>query len=723
VTSSSFGHGLNARRRKVGGAAPPPPASNVTSINADGFSAEWDGSIPTGPALSGIAPVLRAGFNSNGNADTWTDTVQVPHRLRTPYNTPAGSNLAYQTNAALYAYTASTVALEDWVCAADALVGGTNNSALVSPAPLFRWVGIDRICVGAGGNFPANTIGIAAAHWAAGRRYAGKQVSAVRFIMTDGTNSVSVVVSTPTLSPTTGHFAGWAGPRVPLFMVPETDISTLNQGLLRLKCEVLPQVGTTASIGKSEDFADGTRWLPSDRFFRHDTTRATTPIIAVVVAGSPEPGGIASTDPAVARANPFPNAFRAKNGILAADPDGIVDGAEIWFRTTPTSLSLNSTTVALIPQQIAALTVKPDPEIDRATIAFVSPTFAPRLGDGLVSPVIGGRYHVQGFNLQRAATGSVFDNSAGVQEVVFIDVNYNNDNRNSVIIATGWNTELEMKWLGCTISGAFSANSFWQQAFAGAPHKFQGCFCSSTGNASVSAWELIGNRFSVVGSGNYPSVSGSNRAFAYFNEIFTITASSATFRCGATGAYVGNMFERSAGGNRILILSGDGEGFSTTHVVVHNNTTTGSGTDGGINAMYDETAGTPRTHVFHSFKGNANLASQASKGDINMADATRLGNRAYDHGVGSRDSFATSTSFPLTFFGMGGANFASAASFEFIDNKSIISGVPGTGGGNYRTNPGSILRGANRRSLVSHDLDGNARPATSDDTGAYYAAP
>jgi hypothetical protein len=103
-----------------------------------------------------------------------------------------------------------------------------------------------------------------------------------------------------------------------------------------------------------------------------------------------------------------------------------------------------------------------------------------------------------------------------------------------------------------------------------------------------------------------------------------------------------------------------------------------------------------------------------------------VGNFPYLHGVGCRDNFITTpTGFPQAFGGLRTATLGGSGVYRSPGFTNSLTGnalVAGPGVGNYRPAMGSPLLGANPDPLISHDIDGRARPLVADNIGAYAPA-
>ena len=120
-----------------------------------------------------------------------------------------------------------------------------------------------------------------------------------------------------------------------------------------------------------------------------------------------------------------------------------------------------------------------------------------------------------------------------------------------------------------------------------------------------------------------------------------------------------------------------------------------------------------------------------TKGDVFQADGARIGNWAFENGVGCEGEFSQfidadnggiGSGFAQDFPGLR-ASIGTSNSVRnnplFIDDEATSSGpTVGLGGGNYRLGSGSPAD--NRVSpVLRFDLDGNARSASLATSGAY----
>ena len=251
----------------------------LTSINADGWSATY-GSPPTFDPVGSpqTFTVARSGFNSSGTGVTVNDTITLMKRIRQPY--PNQGTL-----------TADQVALSEFVYSGETISGVTNNSTRAYPKPQAMWLTPDlERCRTTTFN----------ARLAVSHAYArsGRPVAAVKFIASDGTNTVNQTVSTMT----TASYAG-SGFYAPYFEAA-INTSTLNQGaLITLDVIIYPWVGDAfqASVDAST--------YPSPNFtvlkFLNDRTGGYGEAYAYVDTAGNNGTAVVSATPATAAASPY----------------------------------------------------------------------------------------------------------------------------------------------------------------------------------------------------------------------------------------------------------------------------------------------------------------------------------------------------------------------------------------------------------------------------------
>jgi hypothetical protein len=193
---------------------------------------------------------------------------------------------------------------------------------------------------------------------------------------------------------------------------------------------------------------------------------------------------------------------------------------------------------------------------------------------------------------------------------------------------------------------------------------------------------------------------------------------------------VQNVWEYTSAttGPAIRISADDATG-NTSHIVLHHNTFAGFFLNGRANIFYDDGT-TARTSKLMSCKGNIHVQIN-TKSDVFQANGARIGNWAYEFGVGCEGEFSQfidadnggiGSGFAQDYPGLR-ASIGTSNSVRndplFIDDNATSSGPTlGTGNGNYRLSSGSPAD--NRVApVLRFDLDGNARSASLATSGAY----
>jgi len=220
-----LGLGLTNTRRAGGGGGPATRAS-ITAIQADGWSADDSSPITYDPVASPQYVVAsRQGYNTSGGTTSITEAMVITQRVRQ----------AYPSQASL---TANRVALSDYIYSTDTIAGVTNSSTEASPKPICNSVVPDRIIVG-----DTLHLEMLAFHRNARNR---SQVPAVEFSATDGTTTVTQIVSAMTVS----ERGGDANPVI--VYQCDLDISTLaNPANITTNYKAYPWIGAAASIADS----------------------------------------------------------------------------------------------------------------------------------------------------------------------------------------------------------------------------------------------------------------------------------------------------------------------------------------------------------------------------------------------------------------------------------------------------------------------------------------
>ena len=662
--------------------APPTPISVVA---ADG----WQATMTT-PADLAFSPVIvsRQGYSAAGATTTYFETIVTTKRVRQAYPNHALS-------------TADQVALSDYIYSTDTIAGTTNSSAETSPKPIANWSMVDRKVVG-----NALTLSVVAFH-RNGR--AGKPVAAVEFRATDGTTTVTSTVSalTVTVDPLTGI-------RI-LEYVATLDISGLTDNAnVTANAKVYPWIGAAGSVRDSADLAS--QWLFSPRTFRKNTARAANPPIIRVKAGGNDATAVVSTNPATADASPaatLVGAFnRARDATQLGTAAGALDGLRIqcdagtWTRTaTPTANTVN-----------AAVVVEPIPGVAKA--ACILQIGATNHGFGL------SYLNIRGLTLQRTGAWYINNAASGVTAIEdsAVDFGANTGQLGNATVSQYW------------INAAFGAASTGD-ALINSNGAIQAMMRGCTGGAanSVAKIEMICHLGNAMSGGRLDSSAtrAQDGVIVAFNKFLSagngtsIPVSAGVGSAISGFALVQNVFEyTSTGLQRSFMPSGDSGTASISHLVCWHNSFAGFDTYGRGNLLYDETTGTARSHKLQSFVGNIHVQIN-TKSDIFKTDGTKLGNWAYDNGVGCRGEFSIyrnaagnlTSGFHQTYPGLsaniGTINTGVGNDPLYTSNQATTSGpTAGAGGGTYTLQAGSPALALVANSPLGTDLAGNARAGT-----------
>jgi hypothetical protein len=272
----------------VSGVTPPP----LLSLAANGYDATYDGTPPTFDPVG--APVTfnvaRQGYDATGASITVNDTLTLMSRVRQ----------AYPNQASL---TADTVVPSSYVYDPDVVAGVTNNSTRAYPQPGAVWINRDLETITSN----SHTLRLAVSH---GHARSGRPVAAVKYIMTDGTNTVEAI-------DTTTEYVSYSasGLGAPVFE-KVMDTSTLTQGAtVTIDAIIYPWVGEEFQLSVDADAYPSPN-LTTLRAFNNRTGAAT--VYYAYVDPADATGGTASTNSATAAAEPFQTLALAAAAIKTA---------------------------------------------------------------------------------------------------------------------------------------------------------------------------------------------------------------------------------------------------------------------------------------------------------------------------------------------------------------------------------------------------------------------
>lgn len=695
----------------------------LAAINPEGWSAQWARGTPPPLPPDGAMriAVSRAGFDAAGAAVTHEESRSVTRRKRRPYPDHADD-------------TPATVALDDYVYATDTMAGVANQSAEVSPRPVAAWVTPSRLLIGATiGAGTGAPVELVAFH----RDFRGRrQVACVLFTITDGTRTLTRMVSATTLSTS----AEDASP-IEVHALPATDIAALATGTIRVDARVWPWIGTAASVLDSA--ATTAPRAFSTRYYHKDAARHAAPPLAYIAANGNNDTGIWSTDPTPAAARPFRDLTGATRAIQqqTAVTGGSYTGCRIRIVDAAPA---NGHAAAWGPrrQLAAGIVIERAPGTPRdQAVVDLSSEFRPWLvGD----VTIGGK-----------ADGFVTFHDVTIARTSDVKIIGSPPEWNAGLCIQFWNVTIRD-----TIGGAVFQNGvhsyFFGAAFTGTA---QWIALSSAGqvrmtrgvvadmnNSAPETWRTIGCALRGVSGG--AASDPAQGAICYGNRFTRMDASGPGFTLAAKAAgdtitgtvVVQNLFEVTGNhpnASPALIVSGDGANGSTVHTVIAHNTIAGHAPGGGSALFHDDSAAdNARSHRLMRLVGNIHCRAGA-RGDIYVGSVQarpydaplRTGHFAWLHGVGCHGEFtqfapadaASAQLYPGT-----AASAATGAGARndplFTDDRAMPdAGGTGPGGGSYTLKPASPARGRVTVHGLGHDLASNPRPAAAGDAAGAYA--
>jgi hypothetical protein len=699
------------------------PASVLSAVQADGWQGVWASATPPtfDPDNNPITQRFsRAGYDANGNATTYTEDLVILRRVRNPYSV-GGAQLTD---------TASNVALQDYVLSTDSAVGVTNSSTEISPKPIAAWTMRDRQMVGDSIYWE-----IAAFHYYARN---GRQVACVRVRGNDGTTQTPWQVVSTTAVSTYCEDAN----AVEVYS-GTLDVSTLAAGTVSnpascwLEAEVMPWIGGTASVCRSEDSSVAREF--SRRYFGRNVTRAASPAYAYVASAGASPAGndatgVWSTDPTVADDFPFltvTGALTAMNvgaGNQAAT-NSIMDGCRIRIVDT---VSMGAGPATARAQIIASLIVERAPGTARAAAIIThGASFRPRLTlTGSPVSLTEGSIVFNDVTINRTGAFTFIGEAANQLQCNFHNVAMPNTNTGSIHTSNA-----HVYFFGITFPT--TVPSLGQTALQ---KRIMRGIVADLNNTGMEGWVTVGCNITRVNALGFADPS---KPFISYSNKW-LNPSSA----GGVGSFQGVVSGGDLGG--LVWVQNLIEATHTTtatagfrfandspalgnivHAVIHHNTETGYGSVNRRNQAYDE-APVARFHKFISQVGD--LPSQLNtKGDVFQLDATRLGQFAYTHGVGCRGNFTMfQTNSAVTYSEMQtfpGLN-CSIGTSSTVRNDPLFTNYQGTGGsggtpssgaggGTYTLTGPSPARSRVANPVLAFDLAGNARPSANDAAGAY----
>lgn len=726
----AFAHSLTRPSYLSGGPAPiVAPFDQVNGPLDDPFVADIAGSFEgwsvvasTPPAAFAQFSVDQEGYDTSGTVTTHRDTFYVTQQLYQPY--PNQTTLS-----------SGNYALSDYIYSTSTIYGGAvNNSALISPKPVANWATLARGVVGNAISTDADPIEVVAFHRNARSK---SEVACVIFHFTDGTTTINVTVSAMTES-----VVATDRNSVLVYRCPQTDITSLNAGVITVNASVYPWVGAAASVRHSSDSAVAREFSP--RYYQKNTTLAAAPWYVCVDNAGNDTLGAVSTVQATAEATPcltIQGALKRATAVLGATTG--VDGVDIVCNDGThilTSTGANQT------QKIGRVTVRrSSTSASRAACIIqggaAAITFQLGSGGTLTSPITTGCIRFKDVRLQRNGNQPfISGNTVNVEvQIEDCDIDFNGTGgantflgANSSIYVNGWTavSALPGAQLGAT------ANGEWRL--------FRGVDIDMD-TRNLEMWLVIGSAVEDMNAlANLSTSRTATGAIAAFNDFrkmagnttWTFTQAAASTVDGLVNSY--NLYEwTTVTSGHSFCMSNDSAVYNNKHVIEHHNTYIGWGVRGRRNMFYDEGA-TARLSQLHSCFGNV-IVGDYTKGDVFVTDGSRLGNWAYKYGVACffecaqyRGNEAVGAGAPESqvYPGMGTVlgttwNIASQTipiDFRFTNPQGVTGAAsPGAGDGTYTLLSNSPVKNVVTSPIRPITLDG-VTVGTTDNAGAYSAA-
>jgi hypothetical protein len=669
-------------------------AALFQNVNADGWSADYASPPTFNPSgAPEYFTVSRQGY-VGAVASTITEDLICTQRIRQ----------AYPSQASL---TTDQVALSDYIYSTDTVTGATNASAETSPKPVANWAMADRQMVG-------NTVRLEVVAFHRNAR-AREEVAAVEFRATDGSTTVTQIV-------TTSSILGHAEDLYPIIgYVCDLDISTLsNPATITVNAKVYPHIGAAASVLDSADQSGAREFSP--RFYRRDTALAATPVYAYVNSstGNDTTGAVSATA-ATAEASPCATISGAISRLHSVN--GRVDGCIIRCMAGTHVLSTGSI-VATRTQDYARLVVTRDPNASRAGVTITFGAGATRLRLGAA----GGWLTLDDVSVQRTGVTGPIGEAASLLVLQFERCNFNNNAQNAAVI--GGNADTGFAWTTFSGLAASALNAGSREI-----RMLRGCTIPSA-TSSIEGWLVLGCLVTSPTGGFTTGSRTASGAIIGFNWCRSPSAVTTLlvvgFSADATGvAIVQNVVEfTSATTATAMALTADGAAGNLSHIILHNNTFVGFYSNGRQNLFYEDGA-TARTSKLMSCRGNIHVQIN-TKGDVFVTNGARVGNWAYLYGVGCEsewsqfidaDNGGLGSAFAQAYPGLR-ASIGTSNSVRndplFVAYAGTTSGpTGGAGGGNYALQSGSPCKARVSNPPLRFDLAGATRSATAASVGAY----
>ena len=709
------------------------------------------GSNPAAGAPKITLTATSLGFDDTGSATTITRTIYGTYQVRQPY-----PNQALNQETASGGNVTVRVALSDYVYAKDNTGGGnsgtavtavflagfytqggtpsnaasltaTNSSTTAYPVVIANWTWPDGDLVGS-----TATLRVAAFHASA---RLGRPVRCVKFSLTDGTNTVTTIATTPAIDSTVGD----AVPVTEYIGVLST--ATLIQGaVLTANFQAYPWAGDAAAVQDSSAGASAPSPLVGPRTYVCNRTGAYGQSYATVdpVNGNDSTGTVvASGLPTL----PYATIFAAFNGLRAYNNTNYsrnnAGGSVMYLANGNHAFAGGTPTLGTAPA--AWLTV--------TNLPSASPVIASQSG----GQSLGLRLKITNVSFTAASAIGVI--SAGAGSWLWLDqCTISSGTNPTFYINTVWHLTR------CTISNLAQGISPFSTVNA-APGIIRGNTITDTGSGIAFPYVFTGNLKTGTGGGytfwdTYPGMTipfSANTIIAFNRITWGLSANPGiALRAGTvtdtTGvALIQNVLENTA--NSVVpllqIAADSSTGTPVNNVLIWYNTVVGQRANLAYNEVDTADGGGLAYRLGWSIKNNifdqANIKSDTFAGSGYTADSAKVGNwsalfgaamsgfmNIETTGIGAAGSFLfeypgldedqpPGTGSPPT-------GTTRAATYpQFVNRQSYNGSTAGAGGGNYRLQTASPAIGLSHDLLLPYDIAGAAR--TPKDAAGAYAPP
>lgn len=719
----------------------------IAEIDLDGLAAGGSYSLgygtdndPSGAKI--VLTVTSPGYDTSGSTTTIQRTVYGTRQVRKIYpnhaqldESTSGGTLTVRVALSDFIYSVDTVTAtiaSGFYTGSNAVSGlsCTNGSTQAYPTSIGRWawpVQYDRVT----GNFTLEAVIF--------NRHArnGKPLAAVKFTVTDGTNSVNYTVTDMTVS------AADAGDQYSVLVYAATvNVSTLTQGqTLTCNFEAYPWVGDSGSVLKSDLVANGGVGIaqPSERLgpleLLCDKTGAYSGAFVVV---DPTNGQLSNATTWVYTSRAAAEAAYASANTNSYRTAGYAfDALKAWNNANKghndpgggTVLLVGSYTWNSTGRYAASGTMKTWVTVTRlSTVAKASAIWAGDSSSFLRTL----RLKLEDISIGGAST--LLSDDATTNNALWLhNTAFNNSFDGSVL---GWTVAYATKNTVTAFRNGFAVNSATKCPWALVRGNIMPTATTPSGTRNADLYCVVGNKNVKLRPRAHGDTSGafrSENSIAAFNASFSLTGPWATAAIANTGAtaisnvaIIQNVVEThdGSGGEPQLVISGD----VSTETPVNNvllwfNTFAGQRTNLAYN---DGNLASPAYRFNWALRGNnfddVNVVTDTDTHGGYSPSAGRHGNYSTVYGAGlagnafyNRTATGAANSYSPLFAGILG-HVGSNENPQYTTNASYTGTA--AGGGDYHLTASSpalnfIRSGA---AVLPYDIEGTAR--RNDGTGA-----